>query len=59
MERPYYAYPVCRWDTEAVRELRGTVYRGDGSVVEIVRGRLTDDVLQWRATAFWTPSLRA
>jgi hypothetical protein len=46
VERPYYACPVCRWDTEAVRELRGAVYRGDGSVIEIVRGRLTDDVLQ-------------
>jgi Uncharacterised protein family (UPF0158) len=33
------------WDKEAVEELRGAVYRGD-SVVELVRGRLTDDVLQ-------------
>jgi hypothetical protein len=33
------------WDNEAVKELRGAVYRGD-SVVEIVRGRLTDEVLQ-------------
>jgi Uncharacterised protein family (UPF0158) len=33
------------WDKEAVKELRGAVYRGD-SVVELVRGRLTDDVLQ-------------
>ncbi|MDT5102972.1 MAG: hypothetical protein QOI25_485 [Mycobacterium sp.] len=46
MERPYYASPVCRWGTEAIRQLRGAVYRGDGSVVEMVRGRLTDDVLQ-------------
>jgi hypothetical protein len=33
------------WDNEAVKELRGAVYRGD-SVVEIVHGRLTDEVLQ-------------
>jgi hypothetical protein len=33
------------WDNEAVKELRGALYRGD-SVVEIVRGRLTDEVLQ-------------
>jgi Uncharacterised protein family (UPF0158) len=36
---------VGDWDKEAVKELRGAVYRGD-SVVELVRGRLTDDVLQ-------------
>ncbi|WP_319455284.1 MULTISPECIES: UPF0158 family protein [unclassified Mycobacterium] len=35
-----------RWDREAVGQLRGAVYRGDGSVVEVVRGRLTVDVLQ-------------
>jgi hypothetical protein len=44
--RPYYACPVCQWGTEAVRQLRGAVYKGDGSVVELVRGRLSDDVLQ-------------
>jgi hypothetical protein len=33
------------WDKEAVKELRGAVYRGD-SVVELVRGRRTDEVLQ-------------
>jgi hypothetical protein len=33
------------WDEDAVKELRGAVYRGD-SVVELVRGRLTGDVLQ-------------
>jgi Uncharacterised protein family (UPF0158) len=38
---------MSRWDTAAVQELRGAVYRGDGSsVVEVVRGRVTDDVLQ-------------
>jgi hypothetical protein len=35
-----------QFDAEAVKELRAAVYRGDGSVVEVVRGRLTDDVLQ-------------
>jgi Uncharacterised protein family (UPF0158) len=35
-----------RFDAEAVKELQGAVYRGDGSVVEVVRERLTDDVLQ-------------
>jgi hypothetical protein len=37
---------VSDWDAEAVKALRAAVYRGDGSVVEVVRGRLTDDVLQ-------------
>src|SRR5258708_3811289 len=34
------------WDTNAVRELRGAVHRGDPSIVDLVRGRLTDAVLQ-------------
>ena len=34
------------WDQESIAALRSAVYRGDGSVVEVVRGRLTDDVLQ-------------
>jgi hypothetical protein len=34
------------WDRESIAALRSAVYRGDGSVVEVVRGRLTDDVLQ-------------
>ncbi len=34
------------WDTKAVKALRAAVYTGDGSIVEVVRGRLTDDVLQ-------------
>jgi Uncharacterised protein family (UPF0158) len=46
VERPYYACSVCRWGTEAVRQLRGAVYRGDGTIIEMLRGRLTDDVLQ-------------
>ena len=46
MERPYYACSVCRWGTEGVRQLRGAVYRGDGTIIEMLRGRLTDDVLQ-------------
>jgi hypothetical protein len=37
---------MCRWGVEDVRQLRGAVYRGDGSVVEVVAERLTDDVLQ-------------
>ncbi len=34
------------WDRESIAALRSAVDRGDGSVVEVVRGRLTDDVLQ-------------
>jgi Uncharacterised protein family (UPF0158) len=34
------------WDADAVKGLRGAVYRGDPSIVDLVRGRLTDDVLQ-------------
>jgi hypothetical protein len=35
------------WDPDAFQTLRGAVYRGDGAaVVDVVRGRLTDDVLQ-------------
>ncbi|MBO0863655.1 MAG: hypothetical protein J2P16_01095 [Mycobacterium sp.] len=37
---------MAEWDANAVKALRGAVFRGDGSVLEIVRGRLTDDVLQ-------------
>src|ERR1700756_1561065 len=37
---------MSSWDADAFKELRGAVYRADGSVVELVRGRLTDDVLQ-------------
>ncbi|MFZ0832367.1 MAG: UPF0158 family protein [Mycobacterium sp.] len=35
-----------QWDADAFGELRGAVYRGDGTVVELVRDRLTDEVLQ-------------
>jgi hypothetical protein len=35
-----------QWDAEAVTAMRGAVYRGDGSVVEVVAGGLTSDVLQ-------------
>jgi hypothetical protein len=41
-----YGDVVRQWDGDDFRELRGAVYRADGSVVELVRGRLTDDVLQ-------------
>ena len=34
------------WDADAVKALRGAVFRGDGSVVEVVFGRLTGEVLQ-------------
>jgi hypothetical protein len=37
---------VSKWDAEAVKALRIAVYTGDGSVVGVVRGRLTEDVLQ-------------
>lgn len=38
---------MSEWDANAVKALRGAVYRSDGStVVEVVRGRLTDEVLQ-------------
>lgn len=37
---------VTSWGGDAYRELRGAVYRADGSVVDLVRGRLTDDALQ-------------
>jgi hypothetical protein len=35
-----------QWDTDSVKELRAAVYAGDGSVVALLRGRLTDEVLQ-------------
>jgi hypothetical protein len=35
-----------QWDIDAIKELRGAVFRADGTVVEVVRGRLTEDVLQ-------------
>jgi len=37
---------VSQWDAEAVKALRIAVYEGDGSVVGVLRGRLTEDVLQ-------------
>ena len=37
---------MTKWDANAVKELRGAAYRGDASIVEVVRGRLTEDVLQ-------------
>ena len=38
---------MSRWDVNAVKELRGAVFRGDASVVvDVVRGRLNEDVLQ-------------
>jgi hypothetical protein len=39
--------PRTSWDREAVAELRGAVYRGDGqAVVDALRGRVLEDVLQ-------------
>jgi Uncharacterised protein family (UPF0158) len=37
---------VSQWDDEAVTALRMAVYNADGSVVGVVRGRLTQQVLQ-------------
>jgi hypothetical protein len=37
---------VSQWDDEAVTALRMAVYNADGSVVGVVRGRLTEQVLQ-------------
>ena len=37
---------VSVWDKDAVRSLRGAVYRGDGSAAELLQGRPIDDVLQ-------------
>jgi hypothetical protein len=37
---------MTEWPANAVKELRAAVYTGGGSVVEVVLGRLTDDVLQ-------------
>ena len=34
------------WDADAVKALRGAAFRGDRSIVEVVRGRLSDEVLQ-------------
>jgi hypothetical protein len=41
-----YGCRESQWDAGAVTALRSAVYNGDGSVVEVVRGRLTEDVLQ-------------
>lgn len=41
-----YGCLVSQWDAEAVKALRSAVYNGDGSVVGVVCGRLTGDVLQ-------------
>jgi len=37
---------VSQWDAEAVTALRAGVYNADGSVAGVVRGRLTEQVLQ-------------
>ena len=37
---------MSQWDDEAVTALRMGVYNADGSVVRVVRGRLTEQVLQ-------------
>jgi Uncharacterised protein family (UPF0158) len=41
-----YRDGVSAWTGEDFRALRAAVYRAEGSVVGLVRGRLTDDVLQ-------------
>lgn len=35
-----------QWDANAVKALRAAVFTNDGSIVEVARGRLTDEVLQ-------------
>jgi uncharacterized protein UPF0158 len=37
---------MSMWDRESIRELRGAVYRADESLPDLVRGRLSDEVLQ-------------
>lgn len=37
---------MTQWDQDALATLRASVFRADGSVVDVLRGRLTDDVLQ-------------
>ena len=37
---------MSKWDADAVKALRAALFKQDGSVVEVLRGRLTDDVLQ-------------
>jgi hypothetical protein len=37
---------MSEWDASAVKALNAAVFTGDGSIVEIVRGRLTEEVLQ-------------
>ena len=37
---------MSEWDPGAVKALRAGVYNADGSVVRVVRGRLTEQVLQ-------------
>ena len=37
---------MSQWDAGAVKALRAGVYNADGSVVRVVRGRLTEQVLQ-------------
>jgi Uncharacterised protein family (UPF0158) len=42
-----------QWDDKAIQALRIAVYDGDGSVVDLVRGRLTTDVLQLAGDGLW------
>jgi Uncharacterised protein family (UPF0158) len=37
---------MTEWDANAEKALRAAVFTGDGSIVEVARGRLTDEVLQ-------------
>jgi len=43
---PDYGCLVSQWDPAQVTALRAGVYNADGSVVGVVRGRLTEQVLQ-------------
>ena len=43
---PDYGCLVSQWDPAEVTALRAGVYNADGSVVGVVRGRLTEQVLQ-------------
>jgi hypothetical protein len=42
IESPRYRFNIRHWGLDAVKELRGAVFMGDGStVVQVVRGWLT------------------
>jgi hypothetical protein len=43
--------PAAEWDTDSVKALRGSAYRRDGSIVDVLRGRPIHDVLQMAGDA--------